>query len=104
MYPITVVNRHHPEHTYPHGETIYVGRPSILGNPFPLGNYASRDACVEDYRIYIVEQLLMKNEKIINELQNLHDLAMDHPINLQCYCAPLKCHAHVIKDILESRL
>ena len=101
-HPITVVNRHHPEHTYPHGETIYIGRGSYLGNPFPLGDFVNREDCIKEYEKYLSENILMKNEKIMRALKQIYDASQDHPVNLQCFCAPHKCHGDSIKKLIET--
>ena len=102
MHPITVVNRHHPEHTYPHGETIYIGRGSPLGNPYPLGDYLTREHCIQDYEIYLKERILMRDSNIMAALKAIHSAAQDHPVNLQCFCAPKKCHGDSIKKLIET--
>lgn len=101
MHPITVVNRHHPEHHYPHGETIYIGRGSPLGNPFPLGDFVNREDCVKAYEEYLSELILMKNSRIMGALKAIHEAASDHPVNLQCFCSPKKCHGDSIKKLIE---
>lgn len=98
IYPITVVNKHHGAK----GE--YIGRGSPLGNPFPLGNYLTREGCIEDYKEHILYEIDKRNEIIINELYRLHRIAEKEPLNLVCFCAPKQCHGDIVKQILMGEL
>lgn len=100
LYPITVVNKYHGAK----GE--YIGRGSPLGNPFPLGNFVNRNDCVEAYKTYIVNAVVQNTEHgnmLRKEFIRLHKLAQQGPLNLVCFCAPLKCHGEIIKQILEEK-
>lgn len=35
------------------GRNIYVGRPSVLGNPFIIGRNGNREAVIQQYRRWI---------------------------------------------------
>lgn len=103
---IKVVNkrRHTPRH-----DDVYIGRPSVFGNPFThkegtlaRTNVASRSEAVKFYHGWLREQYI-SNPLITKELQRLADLfkAGKH-INLVCWCAPKECHGDVIKDAIEK--
>lgn len=84
-------------------ENIYVGRGSPLGNPFPVSISVPRDIACDKFSEYI--DLEMKNEysKVYREIQRINRLIVEgKDINLQCFCAPNRCHAESIKRILES--
>lgn len=70
---------------------IYVGRPSKWGNPFEVGVYGSRAACVCEYRKYITVKYT--KAQIVAELRGKH---------LVCWCAPLPCHADVLLEIANG--
>jgi hypothetical protein len=89
---------------------FYVGRPSVLGNPFEIGKDGIRQAVIQKYKDYIDRHLhnlsdnnyLSKQIKI--EISNLVALAKISDLYLVCWCAPESCHADIIKEILEKRL
>jgi uncharacterized protein YeaO (DUF488 family) len=93
-----VVNKHHPGTK---GE--YIGRGSPLGNPYPIGQFGTRDECIAEYEKHIIEEIKLGNHAIHKELKRLHAIAQTQPVNLMCFCAPLKCHGEVIKNILEGK-
>lgn len=76
-------------------EAIYIGRPSIYGNPFVLTKEEDRDAVLERYHDWFYEKVESDPEfrNRILELRG-HDLA--------CWCAPRKCHGDVIIEWLET--
>lgn len=88
-------------------DAIYVGRPTIVGNPYShLSNSAknpqlasvlveSREEAVHLYRKYF-EESMKKSESFRNFVHSLkgHDLI--------CWCAPKSCHADVIAEYLDN--
>lgn len=79
--------------TWPHGNSIYVGRGTPWGNPFHIGDHGSRDEVMEKYREYVVTQL-----NIMTSLDKLRGK------DLVCWCAPLRCHAEVLLELLEGSM
>ena len=67
---------------------VYVGRPSKWGNPFALGRDGSRDEVISMYRCWVVTQIGLMNS--LDELRGK---------DLICWCAPLACHAEVLRDL-----
>ena len=67
---------------------VYVGRPSKWGNPFALGRDDSRSEVISKYRCWVVTQT-----DLMNSLDELRGKA------LICWCAPLACHAEVLRDL-----
>jgi hypothetical protein len=103
---ITVLNKH----TATAGElrdSISVMRPSLLGNPYrvkPYGPY-TREEAVEKYELWLRRELANKNERIRNIMNALYLAAKrGHEVKLVCCCHPKRCHAHVIKGMLEEAL
>lgn len=82
---------------------VYVGRPSPFGNPWPVDEKNSREKVVEQYRSWLHEK--MKNPNSI-QYRSIMEMAKaernGEVINLICWCAPLACHADVIKECIES--
>lgn len=73
-------------------DAIYVGRPTIYGNPFIIGRDGDRDEVVEKYK----EWLLAQPDLVNLVKKNLKGKS------LVCWCAPLKCHADILLEIANS--
>ena len=78
----------------------YIGRPSVLGNPFIIGKDGSRDEVIEKYHRYLWEKIKQKNRLICNELNRLKYLSINGSVNLICYCFPKNCHGNVIRSCI----
>ena len=99
---IEIVNKAH--HWRESERCVYVGRPSALGNPFvvdPYGKVGARAEAIEKYEQYILKS--MKYPRIAYELTRLKRLADTGDLKLMCWCAPLPCHAEVIRKILLGK-
>lgn len=99
MYPITVVNQHSPR--APDAMRIYIGRPSPLGNPFPVTQLRPREQAIQQFR-ELLEKDSRMSRKMHEELEWLARASLVQPLELQCYCAPLACHGDVIKQYIEA--
>lgn len=94
---IKVVNKR--THT-PSNDDVHIGRPSVLGNPFPMSNESERLEVVEKYREWLRTQYRSSNPAKF-ELLRLAKLSKTQDINLVCYCAPKACHGDVVKYAIE---
>jgi Domain of unknown function (DUF4326) len=91
------------------GVGVYIGRPSVLGNPFThlkgktLAKFtvATREESVRKYEEYFREKLFTDNtfKKEIESLKKEYLAGND--IHLICWCSPLSCHGDIIKKYLE---
>ena len=89
---------------------IYIGRPSVLGNPFShlkgtLAEYSvdSRDEAVDKYDIWIRNEL-KTNKIVIKAMKKLYKKFLDDGcLNLVCWCHPAKCHGDVIKKLILEK-
>lgn len=72
--------------------TIYIGRPSIFGNPFIIGKDGNRDEVIKKYRDYVIN-----NPKLLEAIKGL-----DIDDILGCYCKPLSCHGDIIIEIFNN--
>jgi hypothetical protein len=73
----------------------YIGRPSIFGNPFHIGADGTRDEVIAKYEVYARDRL--KHDPLFRaEVRNLYGKT------LGCYCAPLRCHGHVLAKLTEE--
>lgn len=93
---VTVVNKRN------HSTGEYVGRPSILGNPFRMNKESERESVIEKYRVWLKKQIEEHDPLIVSELSRLKAIADAGDLILVCWCAPKRCHAEVIKEILEA--
>jgi hypothetical protein len=75
---------------------LYIGRPSVLGNPFSIGIDGSRQEVIEKYEAWLREQWLKKTpvRAELIRLAQLHKAGQK--LSLVCWCAPLPCHGHVL--------
>ncbi len=71
---------------------IYIGRPSIWGNPFVMGKDGTREDVIRKYGEWINTQPnLIEKAKV--ELKGKI---------LGCFCSPLACHGDVLSKIVNS--
>ena len=79
----------------------YVGRPSPLGNPFELGRDGTRAQVIASYRRWLWGRLQEPASTERRELERLLARAQAGRLELLCWCAPLPCHAEVIRSALH---
>jgi hypothetical protein len=85
------------------GIPIYVGRPSVLGNPYIIGTDGTREEVIEKYRGWLSKHMSVVGGRVwreIHRIRRLHDTG--RRVVLVCWCKPAKCHADVIKEVVES--
>lgn len=74
---------------------VYIGRPTIYGNPFPSARHG-RDKCIAMYKRWFWGR--------IQDDKNFEmKVRMLEGKRLGCYCAPKACHGDVIVAYLEWR-
>jgi len=107
---INVVNKH--QHVNEPSD-IYIGRGSVLGNPFthlPLNKSKaqvqvdSREKAITEYRKWIKGKINEFDGDVIGELEFIKKMAINHEINLVCYCKPKSCHGDIIKELVEKSI
>jgi len=86
----TVVNIKHE--TY----GVFIGRPSIFGNPYIIERDGTRKEVVELYRQYFLLKVA-RDEQFKKRILALKGK------KLGCYCKPLPCHGDVIVEYLEGK-
>jgi hypothetical protein len=73
---------------------IFIGRPSIYGNPYIIGLDGDRLTVIKKYTEYLKQKpSLIKAIK--NNLKGK---------NLVCFCAPLPCHGDLLLKIANENL
>lgn len=86
-----VLNRHVSK--TPEG-SVYVGRPTKWGNPFPIRGLHTREEAIEKYRAWI-----MADEQAELRAQAKAELKGK---DLVCWCAPKPCHADILMEIANE--
>ena len=90
---ITIVNRK----TY-RGEGVYIGRPSLLGNPYRIGEDGSRDEVIAKYRAWLWQQIRQRGA-VYHELFRLAEIARTGDLYLICWCKQIDrevgCHGDI---------
>ena len=75
----------------------YMGRPTTLGNPFPMKSEADRDKVCEQFEEWFRKKLKDEDSAVMAELNHLMFLAMgEAEFKIGCYCAPRRCHLDTI--------
>lgn len=105
---ITVVNKY--KHT-PTENDIYIGRGSVLGNPFTSiqdkqtkaeFTCSSREESISSFESFLREKIKNKDQKICNELNRIYTLSKTKEVNLVCFCKPKSCHGYIIKKVIDD--
>jgi hypothetical protein len=77
---------------------VSVGRPSALDNPFLVGRDGTREDVIARYRRWLRAQW-RRGGAVWQELERLAaQYRRDGPLTLLCWCAPLPCHADVVRE------
>lgn len=74
---------------------VYIGRPSIYGNPFQIGKDGDRQQVVEKYKNYFYKKI-HTDEDFKNQVLNLKGK------RLGCFCKPHACHGDIICEYLNK--
>lgn len=73
-------------------DAVYIGRPSIFGNPYIVGVDGSRTEVIEKYRRYLALNNSLR-EEVIKQLKGK---------DLVCWCSPKPCHGDVLIEIANN--
>lgn len=74
---------------------VYIGRPSIFGNPYPITKKVNREESIKLFKDYFDERIERDStfKASILKLQGR---------KLGCFCAPKACHGDIIIDWLAK--
>ena len=82
-------------------EGYYVGRPTVLGNPFKIDEHTTREISIQRYAEWLKSKIKSRNSTIIQHLHIMEKILQEEgKLNLVCWCAPKMCHADLIKQVL----
>ena len=109
---IYVYNSHDEDHTS-EKNNFYIGRPSILGNPFTYNgvktsiaklSFKTREESIEAYGKYF-DAMYGKNEDFTKAFDEIYEHYKNgEDVYLQCFCKPKVCHGDVIAERLQRKL
>lgn len=74
---------------------VYIGRPTIFGNPYEIGKDGNREDVIKKYREYFTERI----QTDVNFLKAILTLRGNR---LGCFCKPHSCHGDVICEYLNK--
>jgi len=75
---------------------VYIGRPSIFGNPFTIGKDGDREKVINLFRSYFYNRLDYDID-FKTEVEKLKGKI------LACWCKPEACHGDIIIEYLEEK-
>lgn len=109
---IYVYNSHVEDHTN-EVNNYYIGRPSILGNPFSHNGvrtvfktltFKTREEAIEAYEKYF-DKMYGKDEEFTKAFDEIYEHYKNgEDIYLQCFCKPKACHGDIIANKLQRKL
>jgi hypothetical protein len=82
------------------GEYEYIGRPSVLGNPFVAHGESERMTVIAQYRRWLWDEF-RKPGAVHDEIVRLFEISQHGDLVLGCWCSPKPCHGEVIKALIE---
>lgn len=89
----------------PNRINIRIDRSSPLGNPFYMADESMRDEVCDKYEAYLQREIRKKGSPVHVYLTHLYRLVRSgKAINLQCWCAPKRCHGDSIRKLLLKYL
>lgn len=84
---------------------VYIGRPSILSNPFIINRDGDRDEVIMKFKDYFIEKFLFDDQYRKDALDSVMSKStLIDNIKLICHCKPNKCHGDVVKEVIEDYL
>lgn len=86
-----VLNRHHLKGAWPAG-AIYVGRGTILGNPYVIDDELSREAAIDRFEDDLKARISQHDPVVLTAL-----VGAARATGLICSCVPARCHAELVR-------
>ena len=84
---------------------IRIDRQTPVGNPFPVNKaHSNRDEVCDKYEEWFKAQMTNKKSPVYKEIVRIYLIAKEQDVNLQCWCAPKRCHGDTIKAFLDKHL
>ena len=70
---------------------VYIGRPSLWGNPFQIGKDGDREEVIQLYKDYVKQ-----SPELLKQIHQLQGKV------LGCWCSPKPCHGNVLITLLKE--
>jgi hypothetical protein len=109
---IYVYNSHNEDFTLKENN-YYIGRPSVLGNPFTHNGvktnlaklaFKTREDAIAAYDKYF-DTMYGKDDEFTKAFDEIYEHYKNgEDIYLQCFCKPLACHGDIIANKLQKKL
>ena len=96
----SVINKHAYPHPLPGRVRVYIGRPSVLGNPFQIGRDGDRDQVIAKFKVYLDGRIKNNDPVMMPELRRIVALSRKHLVELACFCKPAACHGDHLREAL----
>ena len=80
---------------YKESYNVYIGRPTIFGNPYEIGRDGSRQDVVDKYRAYF-------HNRIYGDVEFKKQVLALKGKRLGCFCKPHACHGDIICEYLNN--
>jgi uncharacterized protein DUF4326 len=88
-----VINQKNRPHS--NTEIVYIGRPSVFGNPYRIGVDGTRIEVIQKYELWVRDRIEYDG-RFREAVKGLHGKL------LSCWCRPLPCHGDVLVKIAEE--
>ncbi len=76
---------------------------SVLGNPFILKREADRENVCNAFKQHLEQKVRAKDPAVTKALNLIYKTARTQAVELSCFCAPKRCHADAIKELIEAQ-
>ena len=96
-----------------HPNNFYIGRPSILSNPFTHDgkrsnlarlSFKTREEAIDAYELYF-KQMIENDKEFQEEFNKIYQKYKNgEDVYLGCFCKPLSCHGDIIAKELQRKL
>ena len=75
---------------------VYIGRPSMFGNPYAMRSESERDEVIAKHRVWLNEMRKAGTRQWSAVAALAARVKAGEKLALECYCAPRKCHGDTI--------
>lgn len=89
-------------------KSLYIGRPSLLGNPYEIEATTGRMEAIRKFEDYFLDMMISSNPAYSTVQATVANIAkwVDRGVDfyLTCWCKPAPCHGDVIKKYIEGHM
>lgn len=87
-------------------EGVYLGRPGVLGNPFPMTGEHTRHEVCEQFKAWFDRKIEEGDDGVLHELRKLWRVHQKQgpDLRLLCFCHPKECHTETVCNFLNKHL